>query len=274
MWKLRYASVEAVAAVACAVLAQRLSSRPSELPAELVCWLILPLLFWATSRSGPGEDKSVAVLPGNHQTDRKASRLSAWIFAAGVAASSYFKNEGGIVKLCVSAACNYGYYSLDTDTSQSAITPFLLASQETPAPNSDAPSTSRAFCLSSAINTIWGASLVAMFSTMVFLYWDLRGAIPAIIPAVSLYLAYATLSDVTRRRSLFPRVSLEEAIVPISARAVVLLAMAWGVRVLVTGERDIDIASMLVLGSAKALSWYTLAKTVGRPLATDLSGDF
>lgn len=264
MWKLRYSGVEPACAVICAVLTQRLSTRSSELPAELVCWLVLPALFWATSRGESVEEKQQAVLPSNREDEIKSPRRSIWIFAISIAASSCFKNEGGIVKLCVSNASGGRYY-LGTDKLQPAITPFLLASQETRAPNSDSPSTSSAIRASSAMNTTWGASLVAIFSTMALLYWDLRGAIPAIVPAVSLYVLYATLLDGTSRRSLFLRVSLDEAIVPISARAVVLLAMAWGMQAFMTEELDINVPSMLALGLAKALSWYTLAKTACPP---------
>ena len=123
------------------------------------------------------------------------------------------------------------------------------------------------------MTTVWGASLIAILSTMVLLYWDLRGALPSIIPAVSLYVVYATLVEGTKCRSLFPRVSLDESIVPISTRAVILLAMAWRMQAFMTEEQDIDVASVLALGLAKALSWYTLAKTACLPF-TSVSGWF
>ena len=273
MWKQRYSGVEAVVAVVCAVLIQRLSTRASELPAELVCWLILPVLFWATSRKGDEVGEKRGVLPSNPEDENKPSRRSIWVFALCIAASSYFKNGEGIVKLCVSDSST-GYYPLGTNKLKPAITPFLLAGQEVRSPNSDAPRTSRAFHLSSAITATWGASLVAVFSTMVLLYWDPRASIPAIIAAASLYAAYATLVDGTKRRSLVPRVRLEEEILPISATVVILLAMAWGVRVFLMGQPEIDVVSAVGLGVAKAFAWYTLAKTACLPVATDLLGGF
>ena len=102
MWKLRYSDVEPAAAVVCAVLTQRLSTRTSELPAELVCWLLVPILVWATGRRRAGEEKQHQALPGNQAGENKPSRRSIWALAISITASSYFKNEGGVVKLCVS----------------------------------------------------------------------------------------------------------------------------------------------------------------------------
>lgn len=272
MWKQRYSGVEAVVAVVCAVLIQRLSTRSSELPAELVCWLILPVLFWITRRKRDEVEEKPAILPGNPEAESKPPRRSILIFALCIVASSYFKNEAGIIKLCVSDAPTR-YSSVGTNKLQPAITPFLLAGQEALSPNSDAPRTSRGSRISSAMTTTWGSSLVAVFSTMVLLYWDLRASMPAMIAAVSLYAAYATLVDGTKRRSLVPRVSLEEEILPISATVVTLLAMAWGVRAFLMGQPEVDVASAFGLGVAKAFVWYTLARTACLPVATDPLGD-
>lgn len=273
MWKQRYSGVEAVVAVVCAVLIQRLSTRSSELPSELVCWLILPVLFWATSRKGDEVEEKRGVIPGNPEDENETPRQSMLIFGLCIAASSYFKNEAGIIKLCVSDAST-GYSSVGTNKMQPAITPFLLAGQEARSPNSDAPRTSRGSRLSPAMTTIWGASLIAVFSTMVLLYWDLRASMSAVIAAVSLYAAYATLVDGTKRRSLLPRVSLEEEILPISATVVIFLATAWGVRAFLMGQPEVDVASAVSLGITKAFAWYTLAKTACLPVATEFMSGF
>ena len=92
------------AAVLSTILMQRYSSWRSELPAELVCWLVLPLLFRANGRGDLPKNKGEALLPENHGTDGTTSRWSIWAFAASIAMSSSFKDDGGMVKLYVCVA--------------------------------------------------------------------------------------------------------------------------------------------------------------------------
>ena len=51
-------------------------------------------------------EKSEPVLPGNPEAGTRMSRWSIWVFAVSVAVSSYFKHEGGIVRLCVGITPN------------------------------------------------------------------------------------------------------------------------------------------------------------------------
>ena len=121
----------------------------------------------------------------------------------------------------------------------------------------------------SAATTVWGAALIAAFSTMNLLYWDPKQAVPAAIPAIALLAVFAALHDGTGWRSFVPQVRLHEEIAPISVRVVTLLLVALGIRIFVLGQREANIFSTAVLGIAKALSWYTMAKAVCGPVVPE-----
>ncbi|MBE3045457.1 hypothetical protein IMZ48_23500, partial [Candidatus Bathyarchaeota archaeon] len=162
MWKQRSPGIEAaIAAVLCTLLTQHLSSRRSELWSELVCWLILPALFKVTARSDPGSEKQT--LPGGPEAETKPARWSAWIFATSVVISIYFKAEGGILKLCVSTR-DMEEMIPKANKPQPALTPLLLVAQHEIVGDSEALAAGSARPWA-ALQSAWGAALIAVFST-------------------------------------------------------------------------------------------------------------
>lgn len=62
--------------------------------------------------------------------------------------------------------------------------------------------------------------------------------------------------------SLLPLVDIEDAILPLSMRVVVVLVFALGMETVIFGLPRSSIAPTLILGLAKALSWYFTICTV------------
>jgi hypothetical protein len=78
-----------------------------------------------------------------------------------------------------------------------------------------------------------------------------------------IYLAFMPRSKTSSR--LIPYISnLEDAILPISVRTLVGLAISTGIHTALYGFTGIDVVNTLLLGVSKALSRYFVAGTVFR----------
>ena len=112
-------------------------------------------------------------------------------------------------------------------------------------------------------NTVWGTTLAASFASLTLSNWGLRGSAPSTVPVAALLLVYVALLPRTITSSRFlPLVNIEDAIIPLSSRVVVVLVVALGMQTVAFGFTRSEITPTLSLGLAKALSWYFMTRTV------------
>lgn len=77
----------AAAAVICSLVVRSLTSREAEVGSDIVCWVLLPVLFvswevrWAHTRS----QRPIH--------DARGSRISLWLVAGGIAAACLYRAE-------------------------------------------------------------------------------------------------------------------------------------------------------------------------------------
>lgn len=95
MWTPRFEGTDPVvvsagAAALCAVLRQHLASAEAEVPSEVLCWAVLPILSTRTVRL-------------NLTNSSTASSISLWIAAAAVAVACCYTAEIGMIYLVVSS---------------------------------------------------------------------------------------------------------------------------------------------------------------------------
>lgn len=104
MWKPPFNHIDPVtksagAALLCNVLSQCLSSWQSELYAETLAWIMLPIVFKIARRP----DVNSLLGPPSSPEAQHASAASLWIVALSVAAFSFFHAEHGMVGFFVSS---------------------------------------------------------------------------------------------------------------------------------------------------------------------------
>ncbi|KAI0012689.1 hypothetical protein F4779DRAFT_614410 [Xylariaceae sp. FL0662B] len=214
MWKTPFNHIDLVtrsagAALLCSVLTQRLSSAQSELFSEMLCWIVLPIVFRIARRPDADVDKfSKAIAPGRPMNQR-ASTASLWAVALSIATFCIFKAETGMV---------VGFFP--------ALTPLLLVVQRylgTLGPELRTSARSESL-FSPFINTVWGTVLAASFLIVTLTDWDLPRYVLSTIPVAALLVAYVTLTPRLSRSSRYlPYFDIEDVIVPFSLRLVVVL---------------------------------------------------
>ncbi|KAF7552848.1 hypothetical protein G7Z17_g4057 [Cylindrodendrum hubeiense] len=97
---------------------------------------------------------------------------------------------------------------------------------------------------------------------MTLLNWDLWGSALSTVPLAALLLIYVTLLPRNSKSSrILPLVDIQDAIVPLSLRVVVVLVAALCVQTVYFGFPRSCIVPTLSLGMAKALSWYFTTQT-------------
>ncbi|KAH7121458.1 hypothetical protein EDB81DRAFT_813991 [Dactylonectria macrodidyma] len=242
MWKQRLADVDpatgsAGAALLCTILTQCLSSRPSELTSEVLSWSLLPILFKSTRPSDLHTIPKTAS-PIN-LTSSSTSTRSLWIIAAGITASSVCNTESNVVAYLP------------------ALTPLLLVTHKHLGSKLYTSTASDSWIFLPLVDSAWGTGVVACFASLTLLNWDVWGSALAIIPFISLLIIYTILLPRNSKSSaVLPLVDIQDAIVPLSLRVVVTLALALGAHTFFLGFPTSSIMPTISLGLAKALSWY------------------
>lgn len=112
------------------------------------------------------------------------------------------------------------------------------------------------------VNTVWGTTLASSFAALTLSDWDIEGHALSTIPVAALLVVYVALIPRTEDTHFLPRIDIEEAIVPLSLRVVVILAAALGMQTAAFGLPSNGIILTLSLGLAKALSWYFTTQMV------------
>lgn len=122
------------------------------------------------------------------------------------------------------------------------------------------------------MDTIWGAGLAGCFAILTLLKWDLWGSALAIVPAVALLAVYIIMLPRNSKSSrVLPLVDIQDAMVPLSLRIVVVLAVALCAQTFSFGFPRSYIAPTVLLGVSKALSWYFMMRTVRNFLCRDVT---
>lgn len=257
-----------VSALLGSLLTECLASRQAELLSEMLCWTMLLVMFKTTPRHS-NHDRS---LPAVSSSTRHSIRLGSiwlhivlWFIAVCLAVVCVFKAEYGMVVFIVShyrvhvRITKRGVLLLRLTTSgQPALTPLLLF-VEWQLGSGYSKSSS---WFSPIANSFWGTTAIAFFAIGSLVDWDIRGHVPAIGPAFGLLLAFVLFiprPDRPSRLSRFvPSLSVEDAIVPLSWRIIILLAIVTGVETYVFqfAFLRIDAVAVFTLGTAKALFWY------------------
>lgn len=124
-----------------------------------------------------------------------------------------------------------------------------------------AKSDSRVF--SPFVNTLWGTALAASFAIVTISDWDLRRYAISIVPVAALLVGYITITPrADKSTSLFPPFDIEHANRPLSLRVVVAMLTILGIGAVKSDLPRSDAVATLMLGLAKALTWYFIVQTV------------
>jgi len=94
--------ITASVALLCATSAQYLSSKQAEFYSEIICWSLLPVLFYITEIEGSPR----TITPPNSTVRRPTSWRSMWIVALGITLATMYRSELGNIKLYVKHAYN------------------------------------------------------------------------------------------------------------------------------------------------------------------------
>lgn len=154
-------------------------------------------------------------------------------------------------------------YVFEAKTQQPTLTPLLLVAQERLSLNLPTFSLSYSSRFSPP-PLIWSTTLIALFCTLTLSNGGAQGSVLSSIAVVAQFIVYAAFLPKTITSSrLIPTIDdIEDAIVPFAWRAVVTLTIAMCIHTTIFGFTMLDISSTLLLGMAKALSWYFVAQTV------------
>ncbi|PVH78318.1 glycosyltransferase family 90 protein, partial [Cadophora sp. DSE1049] len=122
------------------------------------------------------------------------------------------------------------------------------------------PETSKSFnqwCFSPLSNTVWGTAFTALLLTFILSEWILLRSALSTISVACLLLIYVALIPKTLHDSLrLPQIDIEETIVPLSCRTLLILSATLEVQTVLFGFPSGIYLPSLLCGIAKALSWY------------------
>lgn len=249
------------AAVLSTVFTQHLSSRQSETGSETLCWILLPVLFTITQRSDISPI-SRSSLPSNVGSQHTSSS-SLWIVAAGISIACGYKAEIGTIVLLVSSSNSPMQNVSLTNCLQPALTPLLMIAEKHIRPELHATSILELWHFSFITTTVFGTSLTALFAIFAASDWDLRDFALSTIPLVALLLVYVAFIPRTKERTRYlARVNLEEDIFRLSMVVAITLAAILSIQAVAFGLPTKNVTHTLVIGLAKALSWFFTIQTV------------
>ncbi|KAI1258922.1 glycosyltransferase family 90 protein [Xylariaceae sp. FL1019] len=237
-------TVPAGLALVGSVLTQHLSTKQDELPSELVCWILLSLIFTLTRSQHPGIDQ-VSTTPPQHALGKPnrhvwVARVSRWIIALGITTYSVYRGES------------------DYLTSLPALTPLLLLVRPNVVTEKVVYLTEpRPWSLGRLLDTSLGHVLVvilgiaglSMFGTVEFAW--------SIISLIALFGVYAMLDhDNGGTTGDCEAAYSKAAIRSLSLHVVALVVIALAVESVLFGFPTTITYVTLGLGISKALTWY------------------
>lgn len=241
------------AALLCNMLTQSLSGRQYGLQSvsETLSWIMLPIMCKIATASA--YDKHRQPYPDIINLSAfkisPASSFSLWVVALSITVYWLFAVE----------------HALFTFIPQ--LTPLLLLSHryllwpDTDIPTAGPPRPVSQLFFRSA-NTVCGTVLCAALASFTIKSdWHYRASDTlSFVPAVALLVAYSILDPrrkiANKIRQTLPHFDVEDAILPLSLRVILVMVIIMGLESLAFGFPTCTAASALVLGLAKALSWY------------------
>lgn len=233
----------AAGAILFTTLTQYYPARRLELCSEIVCWAVLPILFWHFQSSS-----SHPTLPVGHSHDPKKqdrttyhTKISQWLVAAGIAAATFYRAETNII----------GFYP--------ALTPLLIAVY---AYFSSQTKYSDPQIQSPLTNTVWGDALTAIPIVLSLSNGDLLRSLVSIILVVSLLVVFSLLAPGYKFR--LPSVDIATCIEEISFRTACLLVVSIAAQIFILGPPTSDFVTVLLSGSFKAAAWFFTIQTANQ----------
>ncbi|CAH0044408.1 unnamed protein product, partial [Clonostachys solani] len=225
-------------AVLCAVWTQWQSSRRDEPWAELICWILLPILCKAITLSTNRLDTEKVNEP------RISPVRWLWLFAVCIAIRAACEGEQGSNWLLP------------------LLMPLLLATeqylgQDLSWPASLCPAFS--FMIS---NTLLGTTLIALFGIFTLIDFNLIRFVLSITSAVASFTMYLTLLNKGSNRSRhIPHVYIREDIDPLSFRVTFTLVVVLALKTFMFGCAVPQMLPTITLGISKAFTWFFFIQT-------------
>ncbi|KAI0465685.1 hypothetical protein F4859DRAFT_500196 [Xylaria cf. heliscus] len=231
------------AALVFGALACYSSSRQSELTSELLCWILLPVVFHIATRwrNGAQHAKPLPSVNGLPEVrgDTKPPALSLWLVSIGIAICSVFRAEVGVAVLFP------------------ALPPLLAIGYRYLRPGIYPPPVPHTSPFSLLTRNVMGITLTATFAIIILSEWDPLAYALSLVPIITLFVVYTLLTPQIGNRSKWARgFDIEAAVLPLSLRVVVLLAIILGRESYVIGFPNANVIDTLSLGLIKALTWY------------------
>ncbi|TGJ81362.1 hypothetical protein E0Z10_g7403 [Xylaria hypoxylon] len=240
------------------------SSKPSELASELLCWVLLPIVFGIAKRRRNVNNDIELLPPVNSLAElsenETPSAVSLWLVAISIAICSVFRAERGIAVLF-----------------KPVLAPLLTIGHRYLRPGIHPPSGCHMSLFPLLTHNTLGTTLAAIFAVIALSEWDPIAYAISAVPVIALFVAYTLLTPQVGQHSRWLRsVDIEAAIWSLSLRVAVLLAIVLGRESYVIGFPNTNVIETLTSGSAKALTWY-FASQVARNcswLAAAVAGTF
>ncbi|KFX91401.1 hypothetical protein O988_07764 [Pseudogymnoascus sp. VKM F-3808] len=248
MWKSPVGNIDPItisagAALICSIFTQRLASRQSELWSETLGWVLLPIVYRVVGQRRQQHDsKTWGEAPLGNPVLEPATAASLWLVSLGIVTFCIFRAEGFMI----------AFFPI--------LTPLLLAAQRYLRSDVRTSADSRFF--SPFVNTVWGTAVAALFVIISMLDWNFQWYTLSIVPAAALLVLFDILTSGNVKGSRFMQpFDVENAIIPLAVRVVILLAVLLGVEKVAFDFATIEPLITLTLGLAKALTWYFIIQT-------------
>ncbi|KAK4108034.1 glycosyltransferase family 90 protein [Canariomyces notabilis] len=246
------------AALLFSALVQYLTTPNVELPSEVVCWATLPAVILLVRRYGSVSraTTSKTLLGTASRASGAVPSTKAWLFALGVGAACWYRAEERIIVLWP------------------ALTPLLLLAGVGPVTTSIKTGL-RVF--PPPLTARWSSGLIAAFSCVI-LVGSSGISLPSLAVCVAvvalLYGGYLAISSPAsavdgdaehaggqQGRGDAPESSqVEDMALSLGLRILPILAIAMGVRFLVSHELQVALFRVVMVASVKALSWFFTLK--------------
>ncbi|KAK0384050.1 hypothetical protein NLU13_8139 [Sarocladium strictum] len=242
-FSIAWPAVSAIASVA----TRYFSDPDAELPSEILCWAILPLLF---SRSQGHATKS---------SDVASSVL-------GISAAKLWAAVTAPLSSLTAVAVGVGAAAFAASEFKSqaflpALPPLVLFAQRRLHVDGRSRLGDCSASLSTLIESPLVASALALFSVVALSKGDILSSLSSVPVLLALFTVYVTLSLSKSSSSSLHTLNIEEAVIPLSVRASVVSVGLLLVRCMFLRSGWPGIATVLALGFSKSCLWYSTILT-------------
>jgi hypothetical protein len=147
------------------------------------------------------------------------------------------------------------------DREKPTLTPLLLVAQKRLSFKQDVSSS---FSFWFLVSSYWSSISIAFFCTFTLSDNNIKGSVVSSLGVLAQYIVYvAFLPRIEASSRLVPHINdIEDAIVLISWRTLLMLTIVTGIHVNVYGLMSVNVTQTILLGFAKAFSWYFVTRIV------------